>query len=83
MSMVLNFSCPMYRFAADGSCCRFFTGNSDAFFSAGLVVLTPYRLSLAAAVALLVGWLLGRRERVPVEPALTRMLLCVLISARF
>lgn len=53
-------------------------------FSAGPFVLTPHRLALviAVAVALLVGWLLGRRERIPVEPALTSMLLCGLIGAR-
>lgn len=53
-------------------------------FSVGPFVLTPDRLffAIAIAVALLVGWLLGRRERVQVEPALTRMLLSGVIGAR-
>lgn len=52
--------------------------------SAGPLVTTPHRLFflLAIAVALLVGWLYGRRERIAVQPVLTQMLLYGLVIAR-
>ncbi|MCW8194743.1 TlpA family protein disulfide reductase [Proteobacteria bacterium 005FR1] len=51
---------------------------------AGPLALSLERLLffVGFAVALLVGWLVGRRQRVAVEPVLTRMLLLGLVSAR-
>jgi len=52
--------------------------------SAGPLVTTPHRLFflLALAVAVLVGWLYGRRGRVDVQPVLTQMLIGGLLAAR-
>lgn len=52
--------------------------------SAGPLVFTPLRLLffIAFGIALLVGWLYGRGERVTIEPVLTKMLLWGLVSAR-
>ncbi|MGQ9427025.1 redoxin family protein [Gilvimarinus sp. F26214L] len=53
-------------------------------FTAGPLALSLERLFffIAFGVALLVGWLAGRRERIPVEPVLTRMLLTGFVTAR-
>lgn len=53
-------------------------------FTAGPLALSLDRLLFffAFGVALLVGWLMGRRQRIPVEPVLTRMLLTGFVSAR-
>src|SRR5690606_36271884 len=53
------------------------------------ISLGPFALSiarlmliLAVAMALLVGWLYGRRQKISVEPAITRMLLWGVLAAR-
>lgn len=52
--------------------------------SAGSWLATPHRLFLllAVAMALLVTWLYGRRERLTVQPMLTQMLLYGALTAR-
>ncbi len=53
-------------------------------FSIGPFILTPARLAFAMAftMALLVGWLVGRKAKVSVEPVLSTMLLVGLAFAR-
>lgn len=53
-------------------------------FSIGPFILSPARLAfaIAFAVALLIGWLVGRRAKVSVEPVLTTMLLAGIGFAR-
>ncbi len=52
--------------------------------SVGPFALSPERLLflIAFVVALLVGWIAGRRDRIAVEPVLTQMLLLGMLSAR-
>lgn len=52
--------------------------------SAGPLVTTPDRLFflLALALAVLVGWLYGRRRQVDVQPVLTQMLIFGLVTSR-
>jgi thiol-disulfide isomerase/thioredoxin len=52
--------------------------------SVGPFALSPERLLflIAFMMALLVGWIAGRRNRVAVEPVLTQMLLLGMLSAR-